>query len=263
MIDRRRLGVYLDEVSDDPAAACSIIQAHNIPFVILRQVWARSVVDLPDDGLSKLKTLLDSSNLRTLMIVSDLGGIPPTELAALGAGLVDRVFIIANYFKAPLVRIHAGFGTGQFDLVVLDKWLTTISARSINANVTPVLEVQPESYPSTATDVAGILSKYSRWALSYDPASIIMNRVLNPYIKYWTLLKGRTKLVELHDFKTGIGPKPVDHGDCELKRTITDATASDYTGYWGLEPGLGRRYSTAIGKPATFELALEAIKPYF
>ena len=86
----------------------------------------------------------------------------------------------------------------------------------------------------------------------YDPAQLIIKKNQNPFIKYWPLLKNRVCGIDIHDFKIGHGFKPVGHGDARLKETIDDAINDNYDGWFFIEPGLGKRFTTQSSKEEVF-----------
>lgn len=263
MIDRRHLGAYLDEVSEDPEAACESLAARNIRLVALRRAWTQGLESLQDQALHRLKSSLDDHGLKAAMVVSNVGAVDQSELAGVPGDEVQRPFLLANYFGASAVRVHAGFGTGRPDLQLLSAWMSRVTKRSIAANVTPLLELSAEGVLQEPGDVAALLRDHPRWGLLYDPAGLMVTRVLDPYTKYWTLLKSRVAAIDLRDVLPGRKYLPVGHGSCRWADTLADATASGYRGHYFLEPGLGRRYGDALTREGAFEIAYEAIKPFF
>ena len=87
---------------------------------------------------------------------------------------------------------------------------------AISYNVVPLLEVTSDSYYSSSSDVAVLLSKHLKWRLLYDPVQLIMKRAQDPFVRFWTLLKNRVAAIDVRDHKIGRGFKPVGFGDSKI-----------------------------------------------
>ena len=263
MIDRSKLAAYLDEAGDDPASAIETLQSHGIRSACLRQLWTGNVVDVSDQAVRKAKSLLDAGGISIIMLVTNLGDVPPEELSTVSRDSLDRAFLLASFFGAGYIRFRVGRASPSLVDDSTDKaissWMDDIQVRSIQAAVTPLLELSWDQAIYEPADAARVLSSFPRWKLLYDPAQLVLQRRVDPFVKYWTLLKLRTAAIDIHDVKIGHNFRPAGQGDCELRRTLDDAAESKYTGWYFLEPGLGRRYGPALTRRDTFALAIEAL----
>ena len=261
MIDRSKLAGYLDEAGDDPASAIETLKVHGIAAACIRQLWTgNNVLDVSDQAVRKAKTLLDDKDIKVVMLATELGDVLPDELSSVALDKLDRAFLLASFFGAAQVRFRVGRAGGDRtgDKAVAD-WMSEIQTRSIQANVVPLLEPSWDQYIYEPTDVARALAAFPRWKLLYDPAQLCMQRRIDPFVKYWTLFKSKVAAIDLHDLKIGHNFRPPGQGDCSLGLTLRDAAESKYTGWFFLEPGMGRRYGPALTRRDTFALAVEAL----
>ena len=260
ILDRSRMAGYLDEAGDDPASAIDTLKIHSITNVCLRQLWTGNVLDVSDQAVRKAKALLDESGFKVIMLVTNLGDVPPEELSSVPSEKLDRAFLLASYFGAANIRFRVGRAQTERtgDKAVM-AWMESIQSSSIKANIMPLLEPSWDQYVAEPVDIARLLSAFPRWKLLYDPAQLCVQRKIDPFVKYWTLLKSRVGAIDLHDLKIGHNFCPPGQGDCMLGRTLQDATESKYTGWYFMEPGMGRRYGPALTRRDTFALAMEAL----
>lgn len=253
-----KLAVYLDEVGEDPAIACSTLK-DTIPYVALRHVWNSNVCNLSDLSCQQLKSLLKNNDLSTILIASELGKVPADELNKISESTINRVFDLATYFNAQFIRIYVGLSK-QNQNEYLNDWMHKITEKSISANITPLIEIIHDSSLYRPVDIVQWLNKYKKWKLLYDPAQLIIKQSQDPFIKYWTLLKQYVSVIDIHDYKIGVGHKPVGYGDTRIQNTINDAESSNFNGWYILEPSLGRKYGTALNRSETFKIAIEALE---
>lgn len=261
MIDKIKVAAYLDEAGDDLVNACLTLVDCGIPYVVLRYAYGgKNICDSTDQNCQNLKRLVNESDLSVIGIASDLGKVNASSLLDTNHDDIDRVMHIANYFNASFVRIHAGLKTRDNASTIIDKWMTLIVEKCISHNLLPLLEITHDSYYNQPADVAMLLSKYQKWRLLYDPVQLILKRNINPFVKYWSLLKNRVEAIDIRDYKIGKGYKSPGFGDAKITETVRDAINSGYKGWAILEPSLGRRYGSAYSKKDTFKFAYDGLQ---
>lgn len=260
MLETIRLAAYLDDAGEDPVSACKTLNGLNIHYTVLRQAWTNDVADLSDRGCKKLRETLISSNISPIALITTLGEVPALELAAITKPEIEKMFNLAAYFKTPIIRIQIGTKVQQDAAAIIDEWLDKIKQYAIAYNVTPVFEITSDSYYKTPSEVAVVLSKHKRWRLLYDPVQLILKQLQDPFIKFWSLLKGSVAAIDVCDFKIGRGFKPAGFGDSKILLTISDAINTRYNGWFFLGPGLGRRYGSFITRHDTFTMAYQAFE---
>lgn len=259
MLDKLKLAAYLDEVHDDPTTASNELLKFNIPYVVLRNSWGGvNVCDSVDDACKQLRASLTANQQTPIAIISNLGRVPVKQLPKITDQYIDHILHVVAYFKSPHVRISLGLGEPNDDII--DAWMDKITGKCIDLNIVPLYEPTDDASVLLPADIATKLNKFKRWKLLYDPSQLIRRRKLNPFIKYWVLLKKYTAAVDVRDYKIGTGFKPAGFGHTKIVDTIKDAAANNYDGWMFLEPGLGRRYASAVSRPETFALAMEAMR---
>lgn len=257
--DTLKLAAYLDEAGEEPGAGCQTLVDNQIHYVVLRHCWTGNICGISDTGHQKLINLLQKHDLTVICIASDLGRVDASQLFRIGDDQIDRVINICNYYKAPMVRIFVGNTTNIDATKVINDWMHQISEKCLAADIIPLLEITPESHFYKAPDVAKLLATHKHWKLLYDPVQFILRQNQNPFIRYWTLLKDRTEVIDIRDMKIGKGFKPAGFGDSKIDMTVQDALNSGYKGWFFLEPSLGRRHAQAQTKRDTFQFALEGL----
>lgn len=257
-INSLKIAAYLDEAGEDPATGCTTLSKQGIHYAVLRHCWADNVCNLSDTGHQRLITTIRDHNLTVICIASELGRLPVDQLSRVSDSQIGDVLNVCTYYGAPLVRIFVGLKTSD-PIEAAYSWMERIAKRCEDANVTPLLEVTADSHLYNPTDVAHALAAHKRWQLLYDPVQYIMRQSQNPFVKYWTLLKQRTGAIDVRDMKIGKGFKPPGFGDSMINLTVKDAISSGYSGWFFIEPSLGRRHAGAQTKPETFLFAIQGL----
>lgn len=259
-LDKLKLAAYLDEAGEDPASACRTLAEHKFNYVVLRHAWGGNICDVNDKTCAALRKCLTEHRLSVVALVSDLGKVDTAQLNRTPAEKIDRLFNLAAYFQAGMVRVHAGTRTKNTDEGAVSAWMQTITDRCLSSSVVPLYEIVDESVVREPAEVAKALSTFRRWRLLYDPVQLIIKQNQNPFSRYWTLLRSFTAAVDLRDFKIGHGYKPAGFGDARMRLTVEEGLKGNYKGWYFFEPSLGRRFGSAVTKADTFKLALEALE---
>jgi hypothetical protein len=246
LIHSNKLSAYTDEISDDPIAACNLARSYGLELVSLRRAWTGMVTELHEEALRRLKGAMGST--KVLLLSSELGlnSVTPSEEE------FNKPFLVANYFGARFIKVSVGPNPDQ---ALTQAWMERVSTRAIKANLTPILEYQLDFGYWTAQQISKLLEPHRRWRLLFDPTQFIVRRNLNVFEQYWIPLKRFVAILELRDFKIGVGFRPAGHGDAKLAEILKDAQVSQLQPYCVLEPGLGPRFGNAVGREAVFKLA--------
>lgn len=252
---------YLDEAGEDPAIAAETLRKYNIHYTVLRNVWGgKNICTTSDNACQKVRGIISDNNLSVVSICSNLGNVPSNQLMQINDKQVNRVFDIAQYMGASSVRILAGTKVAEDSSTVINEWMAKISELSVMNNVVPMLEITDDAQFREPAQVANLLSKFKRWKIQYDPVQIIIKRKIDPFVRYWSLLKDRVAAIDVRDYNVGRGFKPPGFGDAKITEVLEDAASSHYKGWLFVEPNLGRKYGEATTKADTFGLALEGLQ---
>lgn len=254
-----KLAAYLDEAGEDPERGCKTLNEHQIFYAALRHVWTGNVCGISDVGHQRLARILADHDITVVMVASELGKVDSQQLARIGDDQIDKVINVCKYYKSPMVRVFIGEHNPNVSIQEIDNWMERISAKCLSNSITPLLEIASGSHVHSAPEVAHLLSRHKTWKLLYDPVALIMKQNIDPFVRYWTLLKNQVIAVDVRDMKIGKGFKPAGFGDSKINMTMKDALESQYKGWFIMEPSLGRRHGTEITKSGTFTHALEGL----
>lgn len=260
MIDKFKIAAYLEDAGEDPLSACQCMKEIGINYAVIRHVWTSNIKDLSDSGCVKLRRIMSDNDITPVAIIPNIGDVPANALTAIDSASIDRTFALAEYFHVPMIGFTCGNQAPAKSDPQIEWWLQTISSKCIAANLLPLIEITPKSQISTAAELAILLSKFPRIKLLYDPAQLIIRQNIDPFIKYWTLLKQYIAAIDVRDYKIGRGFKPVGFGDTHITRTINDAIRTNYNGWLFFEPSLGRKHGTAQTKGDVFKAAFATLK---
>lgn len=207
-----RSAIYLDMVDENPLNA---IEHANGKFdnICLRRCWTNDICDIPDNALPMIKDKL--GKIQVLLVT--------TFKRSFTVELIDRLVNIARFYRAKHIVIP----------LIADDLLEYVSVKSIDANILPLIEPTGDIVPA---NLALTLKKFKRIKLLLDPASIVMNKRVDVFTKFWSLFKNDIKVIEVRDYKTGVGPRHPGFGDAMLDTILSDAKNGDYT--YTLEPNL-------------------------
>lgn len=227
-----QLAAYLDEVDDDPSAACKVLSEVGISNVVLRSAWGTPLTQLPDNKYGLIKTILNENNISVVAVALE------NHTQKVGSTRLGHAVHLAMYYGCKLIV--------PFNYVVEQpKLFESISVLAEIVNDTSIVS------PAV---VAGFMSgDHHNIRLLYDPAMLMFRFNLDPFSKYWVLLKKYITAVDIHDFKHGKGFVPAGLGDSKLKLVLNENPEWVF-----LEPGLGRRYANLTSKKESFMMALNA-----
>ena len=257
-----KLAAYLDEAGEDPACGCDTLRSVGITNIALRHAWSDNICKLSDQACKLLRLTINNNEMHTMLVASDLGLVPSNDLMKISKSDITRTFDIAKYFNSTSIRIFLGTRPSisyKVDEAIIKEWMAMITELSIYANIVPVYEIMHGSSLYKPTEIVDMFNKFKRWKILYDPAQLIIRQSVNPFVKYWTLLKSYTHIIDIHDFKIGFGHKPCGYGDSFIQNTISDSH-TNFNGWYILEPSLGRKYGSALTKSDTFKMGFEALE---
>jgi len=254
-----KLAAYLDEVGEEPEKGCKTLNETGIFYAALRHVWTGNICGTSEVGHQRLSKILSDYNITIIMIASELGKVDSQQLARISDDQIDDVINICKYYKAPMLRVFAGEENPNISSEEIGIWVKRVGEKCFFNGITPLLELTPKAQIHNAPEVAQLLVDNRQWRLLYDPVSLILKQNIDPFIRYWTLLKRYTAAIDIRDMKIGKGFKPPGFGDSRINMTINDALKSKFDGWFIMEPSLGRRHGSAVTKSDTFKFALEGL----
>jgi len=237
------------------------MQNNGIRYACLRKAWSRDIYTMPDEALVKVSEILKEHSVEPVLLVTNIGACTVDKLREEAREELKAALNICSFFKCKAIRVAIGVSPASSrDKAAIEEWMHHVSGACISANVIPTVELSLNMAIAEPAELAHLLNGHKRWSIIYDPAVLIMHRRVDPYIRYWALLKQRVSHLDIHDYSIGKAPKLPGHGDAKLDLTISDAATSNFKGYYCIEPGMGRRQGSMTSKRAIFEAALESFK---
>ena len=261
--DDLRLAVYLNEAGDDPTKAAALLKKHNIKHVCLRQAWGRDIFRMTDEACGLVRDILIENKLKPVLLTSTIGDTAIQDTIDHSADL-DKALMICSFLGCPALQVSLGIAAkSDMNQKYLLRWMEIVANKCLSANIKPVFEIDYRHCVSSPAEIVNILKKFGSWSILYDPAQLIAKRKIQPFTKYWSLLRDRISHFDIHDYTPGAGPRAPGHGDGQIDLTLNDAVISGFKGWYCLEPGMGRRYNDISGRAEVFEYALEGFKALF
>ena len=257
MIQPPQIACYLDEADDDPIAACQSIVKNGFYSTILRKVWSSKIEDATDEACRRLMQAISQHKITVVSIDTSIG---KCEIDQLVSQKIERSILIASYFKAKHIKISVGTGhiRHSLDEYKIDSWLEIVTKACSELNIKPLIETNNNESLQSVDQFSQILQKHKYLNIQYDPAMLVARKVVDP-LEYWTKLRDRILLVDLHDFKTGRSPSKLGFGDCKWSTIRNDLPKSGLV----LESGFGRNFGNTYTKQQTFSLAVDGLKAFF
>lgn len=254
-----KLAAYLDEAGEEPERGCETLNETGIFYAALRHTWTGNVCGISDTGHQRLAKIIQDHDITIVMVASELGKVDSQQLTRIGDTEIDKAINVCQYYRAPMLRVFVGEENPNTKREEVNAWMQRVGEKCLNNGITPLLEIVPGAQIHRAPEVAQLLAENKHWKLLYDPVALILKQNIDPFIRYWTLLKQYAAVVDIRDMKIGKGFKPPGFGDSRIGMTIADALGSRYSGWFIMEPSLGRKHGSAITKGDTFKHALEGL----
>lgn len=259
-----KLAAYLDEAHDDPLQAVGVIKQCGLHHIALRTAWGSQICHLKDSLISSLREEMVKNDVTPVILYSNLGDIDSTALKTVPTSDIERVMQVASYYKINHIRFgignqeHIPHSVGyRDDNSEIDAWLKRIQTLAISYGVAPLLEVRRNDL------MIDRLKSHPKWRVLFDPAQFVISSATDVFDKYYKSLKPFLAAIELHDYKTGYGHKPVGFGNSKIKAIVDDCEEAKYNGWYILEHSLGRKYASYKSKHEVFAMSKQALDSIF
>jgi hypothetical protein len=253
-----KLAAYLDQISLDPFDSISVLAKNNIEYAVLRTAWSNNILNTDPSILKGIKENLERHNIKVCLIASDIGYIQAEHLIGQQSKIAEAINL-AKYFNCSHLRI--GIGNQSVDVTatkVHQAWMKIVNDTCFKANIVPCIEISYKAIASSAVEISSILNNYKSWKIIYDPAILIHTKKIDPYVRYWSLLKNKISHIDIRDHKIGKSDVYPGYGDAKLDLTLSDYFLSNHKGYLCLEHGMGRRSGDTLGADKIFHESLAA-----
>lgn len=259
------LSGFADEIDPDPTTQCAVLAELGIGFVEFRSAWDTNVLDLTDEQLDRVATILAEHRLAVSSIGSPIGKINIEDDFDAHLARLDRALSVARRLDAPFIRVFSFFlRPDQAPPRHRDEVLRRMSALAARAAPTGVVllhENEKDIYGDVPERVLDIVESVGSPALrlAWDPANYVQVGV-TPFTDGYAALRPYTDYVQIKDARLGTGEVvPAGEGDGQVGETVRALAADGFDGFFSMEPHLGTYTAFgAVSGPAGFARATRA-----
>ncbi len=258
------LSGFGDEIDPDPAVQLAVLSALGARHVEVRGAWGTNVVDLSDEQLARLATMITVRGMGVSAIASPVGkvaarGDPDAEL-----GRLRRAITAAHGLGTRYVRLFSFYHPDEPPEAVRDVVLARLRAfadLAERADVVLLHENEKQIYGDVPARVLDLVESVGSPALrvAWDSANFVQVGV-RPYTEGYPLLRPYLEYLQVKDALAGTGEVvPAGAGDGELAETLTALRDDGYAGFASLEPHLAEQSAAGgFSGPAAFGRAARA-----
>ncbi|AMM31116.1 xylose isomerase [Sinomonas atrocyanea] len=258
------LSGFGDEIDADPRVQAAVMRALGAGHIEVRSAWGTNIVDLSEEQLGELKSVLDEAGLKASAIASPIGKVDVAlpvehELERLG-----RALRAAEVLGAPYIRIFSFYYEGKAPEEVRDaviERMTALARRAEGTGVVLVHENEKDIFGDVPERVLDIVESVDSPALklAWDPANFVQCGV-KPFTEGYEELRPHVVYLQVKDALASSGKVvPAGEGDGEVLRTVEALRDSGYSGFASLEPHLAYAYETGgFSGPFAFGVAARA-----
>lgn len=262
-----QLSGFGDEIDPDPAIQLAVLQALGAAHIEVRSAWSTNIVDLSDEQLGALETMLRSSGMGVSAIASPIGKVPVALDPEHEVNRLRRVVAAAHRLGTRYIRIFSFYASeGQSPEQARDGVLSRLSllaAEAAAAGVVLLHENEKGIYGDVPARVLDLVESVNSPALrlAWDAANFVQVGVARPHDDAYALLRPHIEYLQVKDARLDDGSVvPAGEGDGQLAATIGALAADGYQGFVSLEPHLAEGHELGgFSGPRAFGIAARAL----
>ena len=238
------LSGFGDEVDPDPRIQIAVLKALGAHHIEVRSAWGVNVVDLDDDQLEALRTILAEQHMAVSVVASPIGKVDVALDADLEVQRLRRIIRVAHALGTPNIRIFSFFrGDGVTVESIRDDVLVRMRLLADEAErerVTLLHENEKAIYGDIPERILDLVESVGSPALrlAWDNANFVQVGVA-PFTDGYAALRPYLDYLQVKDAVAATGQVvPVGEGDGQLLETLTALRDDGYVGFASLEPHL-------------------------
>jgi sugar phosphate isomerase/epimerase len=260
------LSAFADEISPDPQEQIDVLKQCGIRHIELRSILRTNVLDLSDQQVSELKTLLDRHGFKLSAIGSPIGKIKIDAPFEPHLQRFKRAIELCKVFGTPNIRMFSYYlpEGGEWDnwrRDVLDRMWDKLKLAE-KAGVRLLHENEHGIYGDDPERVRDLMDTVDseHFRAVYDPANYVFCG-FDPW-KGWEMTKEWTVHFHIKDWAAGEQRGRVaGEGQGRIADVMADAVKRGYDGFATLEPHLlGGGPTGGVTGPDLFPKAAAAFK---
>ncbi|WP_167040846.1 sugar phosphate isomerase/epimerase family protein [Salinibacterium sp. ZJ454] len=257
------LSGFGDEIDPDPRIQIAVLKALGASHIEVRSAWGINVVDLDDDQLGQLKSLLQDEGMTASAVASPIGKVDVALDPDLEVQRLRRIIRVAHALETPNIRVFSFFrgeGVAVHDIrddVMLRMRLLADEAEK--ERVVLLHENEKDIYGDIPERLLDLVESVGSPALrlAWDNANFVQVGV-RPFSDGYAMLRPYVDYLQVKDAVAATGEVvPAGQGDGELVETLTALRDDGYAGFASLEPHLASAFElggfsgpTAFGEAA-------------
>jgi len=259
------LSGFGDEIDPDPAVQVAVLRALGARHIEVRSAWGTNVVDLDDDQLDRLSTLLSTRGMGVSAVASPIGKVDVALDADLEVARLARVIRVAHALDTADIRVFSFYrGDGvsaesvRDDVLERMRLLARLAERE---GVTLLHENEKDIYGDVPERILDLVESVGSPALrlAWDNANFVQVGV-RPFDDGYAALRPYVDYLQVKDAVAATGVVvPAGEGDGQLLETLTALRDDGYAGYASLEPHLSDAHALGgFSGPDAFGAAARA-----
>lgn len=259
------LSGFADEIDPDLETQCATLDELGITHIELRSAWDTNVLDLSDEQVEEVATILAAHGIAVSSIGSPIGKINIEDDFDAHLVRADRALAVAQRLGAPYVRIFSFFlrpdqaPADHRDEVL--RRMTALAERAAPTGIVLLHENEKDIYGDVPDRVLDVVESVGSPALrlAWDAANYVQVGV-TPFTDGYARLRPYTEYVQIKDALLATGDVvPAGEGDGQLRETVRALAADGFEGFFSMEPHLGAYNEWgALSGPANFVRATRA-----
>ncbi|HET9570260.1 MAG TPA: sugar phosphate isomerase/epimerase family protein [Bacteroidales bacterium] len=240
-----KISAFADEVSNDFKEQLEFLQSSGIGWIEIRFLNGENCIDLSDEKLAEVKSMLKSFDIKVSALASPIGKYALDADFAPHFTKFRRAVEIAKYLDTKLIRMFSFFSpeNGSIDDYkdeVVDR-IKQMAALAEKEGVILTQENDTWTYGHSASKCVELIQAVHSPAfyLTYDPANFVFGeKEVDSINTCWSIMKPWVNHVHIKDWILGsldIGSLP-GNGDAQIEPLIKELAAEKYEGFLTLEP---------------------------
>ncbi len=242
------LSAFGDEIADDLDTQLLVLKSLRIPYLELRGVWGKNVLDLSDAEARAVRETCAANGIAVRCIGSPVGKSSIEEPEAMELDKLRRIFAVAEMAGTRLVRLFSyypptGSSSSESDYYLDEAVgrLRTCAALAEEEGFNLLLENEKELVGDTAARCAALLEAVAspRLRFVWDPANFVQVGEAQVIERAWNVLGSYTDTVHVKDARLTNGEVTVaGAGEGQVRELLARLAASERPICLALEPHL-------------------------
>lgn len=205
------LSGFGDEIDPDPRVQIAVLKALGAQHIEVRSAWGVNVVDLSDEQLAELASLLKDAGLGVSAVASPIGKVDISLDPELEVRRLQRIIRVAHALETPNIRIFSFFrGEGVPVESTRDAVMTGLRLLADEAEkerVTLLHENEKDIYGDTPERVLDLVETVASPALrlAWDSANFVQVGVAHPHDDGYAKLRPYLDYLQVKDAVAATG----------------------------------------------------------